>query len=165
MWPMEWGGIPGYYISDHIREIRGIIYAFARESWKMRCTKVYSPEEEQKRKIQMDMNKIYASYMKQMKSNINMNITDGIHMTMQEKKLLQRMEHRNQWKQVCLKALEFFTESEINNNTEPVMTTKYKTMKTVQKEADKRVRKIQLNFTLMTTIKGKQPTKNKRKQK
>jgi hypothetical protein len=46
-------------------------------------------------------------------------------MTMQERKnLLQRMEHRNQWKQVSLKALEFFTESETNNNSEPIMTKK-----------------------------------------
>jgi hypothetical protein len=45
-------------------------------------------------------------------------------MTMQErKKLLQRMEYRHQWKQVSLKALEFFMESEINNNSEPIMTT------------------------------------------
>ena len=40
------------------------------------------------------------------------------------------------------------------------MTTKERTMQTVQKEADKRARKIQLNFTqFMITNKGKQPTK------
>jgi hypothetical protein len=39
-------------------------------------------------------------------------------------------------------------------------------MQTVQKEADKRARKIQLKFTqFMTTNKGKQPTKDKRKEK
>jgi hypothetical protein len=54
------------------------------------------------------------------------------------------MEYRNQWKQVSLKALEFFTEKETNNNPEPIMTTtKQRTMQTVQKEADKRSRKIQ----------------------
>ena len=57
------------------------------------------------------------------------------------------MEHRNQWKQVSLRALEFFTESETNNNYEPIMTAKKRTMQTVQREADKRARKIQLNFT------------------
>jgi hypothetical protein len=50
MWFMEWGGIPDNYISEYIRDIRGIIYTFARESWKVRCTTVYSPEEEPKRK-------------------------------------------------------------------------------------------------------------------
>jgi hypothetical protein len=70
------------------------------------------------------------------------------HMTMQERKsLLQRMEHRNQWKQVSLKALENFTESETNNNYEPTMTANKRTIQTVQREADKRARKIQLNFT------------------
>ena len=94
------------------------------------------------------MNKTHASYMKRMKANNNMNITRVMHMTMQErKKLLQRMEHRNQWKQVSLKALEFFTESETNNNSEPIMTTKKRTMQTVQKEADKRAKKTQLKFT------------------
>jgi hypothetical protein len=57
MWLMEWGGIPDNHISEYIREIRGIIYTFARESWKVRCTTVYSPEEEQKRKTKMDMKK------------------------------------------------------------------------------------------------------------
>jgi hypothetical protein len=33
------------------------------------------------------------------------------------------MDYRSQWKQVSLKALELFMESEINNNTEPIMTT------------------------------------------
>jgi hypothetical protein len=43
------------------------------------------------------------------------------------------------------------------------MTTTKIAMQTVQKEADKRAKKIQLNFTqLMTTTKGKQSTKNKR---
>jgi hypothetical protein len=53
------------------------------------------------------------------------------------------MEYRNQCKQVSLKALEFFMfmESEINNNTEPIVTTKKRTMQTVQKEADKRAKK------------------------
>jgi hypothetical protein len=54
MWLMEWGGIPDDYISEYIRCIRGIIYIFARESWKVRCTTVYSSEEEQKRKTKMD---------------------------------------------------------------------------------------------------------------
>ena len=58
---------------------------------------------------------------------------------MQErKKLLQRMGHINQWKQVSLKALGFFTESETNNNSEPIMTTTKITMQTLQKEADQR---------------------------
>jgi hypothetical protein len=79
---------------EELREIRGIIYAFARESWKERCTTVYSPEEKQKRKTKTDMNKTHESYMKRMKANNNMNITRVMHMTMQErKKLLQRMEH------------------------------------------------------------------------
>jgi hypothetical protein len=96
-----------------------------------------------------------------------MNITRVMHMTMQERKnLLQRMEHRNQWKQVSLKALEFFTESEIKNNYEPIMTTKKRTMQTVQREADKRARKIQLNFTqFCITNKRNQPTKEKGKVK
>ena len=52
--------------------------------------------------------------MNRMKANNNMNITHVMHITMQERKhLLQRMEYRNQWKQVSLKALDFFTESEI----------------------------------------------------
>ena len=60
--------------------------------------------------------------MKRRKTNNNMNITRVMHMTMQEgKKMLQRMGYRNQWKQVSLKALEFFAESEINNNSEPIM--------------------------------------------
>ena len=71
----------------------------------------------------MDMNKTHTSYMKRMKANNNMNIKHVMHMTMQERKiLLQRMEYRNQWKQVSLKALEFFTESKISNNAEPNMT-------------------------------------------
>ena len=88
-------------------------------------------------------------------------------MTMQERKnLLQRMEHRNQWKQVSLKALEFFTEIETNNNADPNMTTKKRTMQIVQKEADKRARKIQLNFTqFCITNKRNQPKKEKGKLK
>ena len=79
----------------------------------------------------------HTLYIKRMKTNNNMNITRVVHMTMQERKnLLQRMEHRNQWKQVNLKALEFFTEIETNNNADPTMTTKKRTMQTVQKEAD-----------------------------
>ena len=59
-----------------------------------------------------------------MKANNKMNITRIMQMTMQErKKLLQRIEHRNQWKQVNLKALEVFTEIETNNNADPTMTT------------------------------------------
>ena len=30
MWLMEWGGIPDNYISEYIREIRGILSTFAR---------------------------------------------------------------------------------------------------------------------------------------
>jgi hypothetical protein len=88
-------------------------------------------------------------------------------MTMQERKhLLQRMEYRNQWKQVSLKAMEFFTESEINYNTESVMTTKKtRTMQTVQQEADKRASKIQLYFTqfMTTTMKNNQQKTNEKK--
>ena len=63
--------------------------------------------------------------MKWMKANNSMNITHVKHITMQERKrLLQCIEYRNQWKQVSLKALEFFMESEINNNTEYVMNKK-----------------------------------------
>jgi hypothetical protein len=59
-----------------------------------------------------------------MKANNNMNITRVVHMTMQEiKKILHRMEYRNQWKHVSLKALEFFTEKETNTNFEPIRTT------------------------------------------
>ena len=113
------------------------------------------------------MNKTHESYMKRMKANNKMNITRVMHMTMQERKnLLQRMEHRNQWKQVSLKALEFFTESETNNNNEPTMTANKRTMQTVQREADKRARKIQLNFTqFCTTNKSNQSKKEKRKVK
>ena len=76
--------------------------------------------------------------MKRMKANNNMNSTRVMHMTMQErKKLLQRMEHRNQWKQVSLKALEFFTESETNNNSEPIVTTTTKIMLTDKKKLTK----------------------------
>mgnify|MGYP006985929645 CR=1 FL=1 len=50
IWLMEWGGIPDNYISEYIREIRGIIYALERESWKVRCTTVYSPEEARTKK-------------------------------------------------------------------------------------------------------------------
>ena len=62
-----------------------------------------------------------------------------------------------------MKALEFFTETETNNNSETIMTTtKKRTMQTVQREADKRARKIQLNFTqFFITNKRKQPTKEK----
>ena len=45
------------------------------------------PEEEQKRKIKIDINKTHASYMKRMKANNNMNITRVMHMTMQERKI------------------------------------------------------------------------------
>ena len=84
------------------------------------------------------MNKTHASYMKRMKTNNNMNITRVMHMTMQERKnILQRMEHRNQLKQVSLKALEFFTESETNNNSELIITKTKRTMQTVQKAAEK----------------------------
>ena len=114
--------MPDNYVAEFIREIRGIIHTFARESWKVRCATVYSPEEEQKRKQKTDTNKTHASYMKRMKANNNMNITRVMNMTMQErKKLLQRMEHRKHWKQVSLKALEFFTENEINNKSEPIL--------------------------------------------
>jgi hypothetical protein len=75
------------------------------------------------------------------------------------------MEHRNQWKQVSLKALEFFTENETNNNSEPIIYKK-RTMQTVQKEADKRARKIQSTFTrIIITHEGKQPTKDKQNNK
>jgi hypothetical protein len=47
----------------------------------VRCTKVYSPEEEQKRKTKTEMNKTHASYMKRIKANNNMNITHVMHMT------------------------------------------------------------------------------------
>ena len=141
-WLMEWGGIPDNYITEYIREIRGIIYAFARESWKVRCTTVYSPEEEQKRKTKTNMNKTHESYMNRMKTNNKMNITRIMQMTMQERKiLLQRMEHRNQWKQVSLKSLEFVTEIETNNNSDPTMTTTKKnnansTKRSCQKNKD-----------------------------
>ena len=75
------------------------------------------------------------------------------------------MEHRNQWKQVSLKTLEFFTEIETNNNSDQTMTTKKRTMQTAQKEADKRTRTIQLNFTILyhkydtTTRKRKRESK------
>jgi hypothetical protein len=88
---MEWGGIPDNYISEYIREIRGIVYTFARESWKVRCKTVYSPEEEHKRKTKIDISKTHASYMKRMKANNNINITRVMQMTMQvqeRKKLL-----------------------------------------------------------------------------
>ena len=135
IWLMEWGGIPDNYISEYIREIRGIIYTFARESWKERCTTVYSPEEEQKRKTKTDMNKTHESYMKRMKANNKINIKRVMHMTMQERKnLLQRMEHRNQWKQVSMKALEFFTEIETNNHSDPTMTEKKEQCKQYKKK-------------------------------
>jgi ATP-dependent phosphoenolpyruvate carboxykinase len=90
----------------------------------VRCTTAYSPEEEQKRKTKIDMNKTHASYMKHMKANNNMNSTRVMHMTMQERFfLLQHMEYTNQWKQVSLKALGFFMEKETNTNPEPIMTT------------------------------------------
>ena len=67
-----------------------------------------------------------------------MNITRIMQMTMQErKKLLQRMEHRNQWKQVSLKALEFFTEIETNSNADPNMTTKKEQCKQYKKKLTK----------------------------
>ena len=62
------------------------MYAFARESWKVRCITVYSLEEEEKRKTKIDVNKTHASYMKRMKANNDMNITRVMHMTMQERK-------------------------------------------------------------------------------
>jgi hypothetical protein len=44
-------------------------------------------------------------------------------------------------------------------------TTTKRTIQTAQKDADKRARKVQLNFTqLMITNKGKQPTQDKRKE-
>jgi hypothetical protein len=52
----------------------------------VRCTKVYFPEEEQKRNPKMDMNRTHASYMKRMKTNSDMNITHVMHITMQERK-------------------------------------------------------------------------------
>ena len=65
-----------------------------------------------------------------------MNITRVIHMAMQERKsLLQRIEHRNQWRQVSLKALGFFTESETNNNSEPIMTANKKNNANSTKES------------------------------
>ena len=75
------------------------------------------------------------------------------------------MEHRNQWKQVSLTALEFFTESGTKNNSEPIMTTTKRIMQTIQIEADKRARKIQLNFTqfLITNKKNNQQKKNRKK--
>ena len=36
MWLMGWGGILYNYISEYMREIRGTIFTFARESWKVR---------------------------------------------------------------------------------------------------------------------------------
>ena len=96
IWLMDWGGIPENCISEYIREIRVIIYTFAREIrihtgnqntyGKLRCTSVYSPEKEQKRKTKTDMNKTHESYMKRMKANNNMNITRVMHMAMQENK-------------------------------------------------------------------------------
>ena len=51
---------------------------------------------------------------------------------------------------------------ETNNNADPNMTTKKRTMQIVQKEADKRARKIQLNFTqFCITNTSKQPEKDK----
>jgi hypothetical protein len=49
-WLMEWGGISDNNSSEYIRGIRGIIYTFARESRKVRCTTVYSPEGKKKDK-------------------------------------------------------------------------------------------------------------------
>jgi hypothetical protein len=50
MWLMEWGGIPDNYISDYIRDIRGIIYTFARDSWKVRCTgQRFTPQKKNKK--------------------------------------------------------------------------------------------------------------------
>jgi hypothetical protein len=77
----------------------------------VRCEAVYSPEEEKKRKKNRDTNEIYTSYMRRMKTSNTINITHIINMTMKEKTyLMQRMEHRNQWKQISLKSLDFFTE-------------------------------------------------------
>ena len=47
------------------------------------------------------------------------------------------MEHRNQWKQVSLKALEFFTEIETNNNSDQTMTTKKEQCKQYKKKLTK----------------------------
>ena len=47
------------------------------------------------------------------------------------------MEHRNQWKQVSLKALEFFTEIETNNNSDPIMTKKKEQCKQYKKKQTK----------------------------
>jgi hypothetical protein len=91
----------------------------------VRCTREYLiiHRRRAKRKTKMEMNKAHASYMKRMKAKNNMNITHVMHMTMQERKNYYSMERRNQWRQVGLKAMQFFTESAINNNTEPIMTT------------------------------------------
>ena len=68
------------------------------------------------------MNKTHAPYMKRMKANNNMNVTrvSNAHDHARKKKILKHMEHRNQWKQVSLKALEYFTENE-TNNSEPII--------------------------------------------
>ena len=66
------------------------------------------------------------------------------------KVLMQRMEHRNQWKQISLKSLEFFTEIETVQHETQTMTTKKRTIKIVRQEAMKRVKKIQLNFEQFT---------------
>ena len=61
--------------------------------------------------------------------------------------------------------MEFFTESETNNNSEPIMTKKENNANS-KKQANKRTKKIQLDFTqCMITNKEKQSTKDKRKEK
>ena len=131
IWLIEWGGITDNYIAEYIREIRQIVYTFSKETWKVRCEAVYSPEEEKKRKQNRDANEIYTSYMRRMKTSNKINITHIINMTMKERQnLMQRMEHRNQWKQISLKSLEFFTETEtVQNETQTMSTTKKEQLK------------------------------------
>jgi hypothetical protein len=73
MWLMERRGIPDNYISDYMES---------------EMYKILLPEEEQKRKRKMDMDKTHASYMNRMKSNNNMNTTHVMHMTMQGRRNL-----------------------------------------------------------------------------
>ena len=112
IWLMEWGGITDNCISEYIREIRQIIYTFAKETWKVRCEAVYSPGEEKKRRKKRDTNEMYKSYIRKMKKSNKINITHLINMTMKERtNLMQRREFRNQWKQSSLESLEFCTEN------------------------------------------------------
>ena len=61
------------------------------------------PGRRTKKKRKNRHDKTHASYMKRMKASNNMNITRIMYMNMQERKrLLQRMEHINQWKQVSI---------------------------------------------------------------